>query len=189
MFPLWQLLQVSALQCEGWPWLAAAVLSVHGLKGPSPIVWNLILCQWLHSLYTSGLPLQWSKPTKTCFLSILNYHPGLGFSGLAPSCFFPQSLQETLANWPDPKDHPEELDQMEKEQKELMLSCAMLRRLLGLRFVESHAGAEMIWTLSWDGHVFVGQSMVTTSTSKGASPLRAAHAKRFHLSLPTPGIP
>ena len=83
------------------------------------------------------------KTNKDMFPQHLKLPSGLGIFG-APSCFFPQSLQETLANWPDPKDHPEELDQMEKEQKELMLSCAMLRRLLGLRFVESHAGAEMI---------------------------------------------
>ena len=33
---------------------------------------------------------------------------------------------------------------MEQEQKDLMLSGAMLRCLLGLRFVEPHTGAEII---------------------------------------------
>ena len=83
------------------------------------------------------------KTNKDMFPQHLELPSGLGIFG-APSCSFPQSLQETLANWPDPKDDPETLAQMEQEQKDLMLSCAMLRCLLGLRFVEPHAGAEMI---------------------------------------------
>ena len=84
------------------------------------------------------------KTNKDMFPQHLELPSGLGIFGAGTKLLFPQSLQETLANWPDPKEHPQELEQMEKEQKELMLSCAMLRRLLGLRFVESHAGAEMI---------------------------------------------
>ena len=120
------------------------------VKGSKSNVWNLILCQWLHSLYTSGLLLQWSKPTKPCFLSILNYHPGLGFSG-HQAVFFRSPCRR---RWPIGRIQKTILkklfrmvfwiEQMEKEQKDLMLSCAMLRRLLGLRFVEPHAGAEMI---------------------------------------------
>ena len=47
------------------------------------------------------------KTNKAMFPQHLELPSGLGIFG-APSCFFPQSLQETLANWPDPKDHPEE---------------------------------------------------------------------------------
>ena len=47
------------------------------------------------------------KTNKDMFPQHLELPSGLGIFG-APSCFFPQSLQETLANWTDPKDHPEE---------------------------------------------------------------------------------
>ena len=174
MFPLWQLLQVSALLCEGWPWLAAAVLSVHGLKGPSPIVWNLILCQWLHSLYTSGLPLQWSKRTKTCFLSILNYHPGLGFSGHQAVLFRPAGDAGQLAG----------------SKRRSWNACADGARAEGsdaqLRYAALFAGAEirratrwswddlntqlgwtrLCWTIHGDHEYFQGSISIEGSTRK-----------------------
>ena len=92
------------------------------------------------------------KPTRTCFLSILNYHPGLGFSG-HQAVFFRSPCRR---RWPIGRIQKTILkslsrgwsfgSMMEQEQKDLMLSCAMLRCLLGLRFVEPHTGAEIIWT-------------------------------------------
>lgn len=80
-------------------------------------------------MISSPLPSSSAAPSgmpKRPLLCVEVTQHGIECEGSTPCCGVAmltlefEQLEETLANWPDPKDHPQELEQMEKEQKELV---------------------------------------------------------------------